>query len=105
MHVHISHHVGASEQDAEGFYDYYYAYDILVLSETELFLVARSYTDKPDEVHFLRVEAYGERRLLTECDMKNTLLAESASYLREHGKIEINWLSSSGYQPIPGGLA
>ncbi|MBP6295259.1 MAG: hypothetical protein KA366_06015 [Hydromonas sp.] len=105
MLVHISHNVEASEQDAEGFYDYYYEYDILVFSEGEVSLVARSYIDKPDEVHFLRLEAIGEHRLLTERDMKSTLLIESVAYLRRNGKTEINWLSGrgNGYQPVPGG--
>lgn len=102
MHVHISHHVDASEQDADGFYEYYYEYDILVFSENESSLVARSYIDKPNEAHFLRVEVEDERRALTENDMKSTLLAESVAYLREHGKTEVNWLSGrgNGYEPV-----
>jgi hypothetical protein len=107
MHVHTSHHVDASEQDSEGFYDYYYEYNILVFSEGEVSLVARSYIDKPGEVHFLRIEAHGERRRLTQSDMNGTLAVESVAYLREHGKTEINWLSGrgNGYQSVLDGAA
>ena len=45
MDVQITHHVDASEPDAQGMYDYRYEYDLYTFREGGLALVARSYTD------------------------------------------------------------
>ena len=45
MQVEFSHHIDASEADAEGFYEYYYEYDIYRFTLGGLSLVVRSYSD------------------------------------------------------------
>ena len=41
MQVEFSHHIDASEADAEGFYEYYYEYDIYCFTLGGLSLVVR----------------------------------------------------------------
>jgi hypothetical protein len=103
MQVNTSHHVDAGKQNAEGLYDYYYEYDILVFSDGDLSMIARSYMDTPLEAHFLKVELNAEQRQLTDTDLNCKLFAESVAYLLAHGKTEINWLSGrgNGYEPVP----
>ena len=102
MRVLTSHHVDAGDGDTAGRYDFHYEYDILVFQEGELSLVARSYTDKASEAHFLRAEVNSESRGLTQMDLQSGLAAEALAYLRLLGKVEINWLSEvgGGYEPV-----
>jgi hypothetical protein len=102
MQVQTTRHVDAGEPDADGFYDYYYEYDVTVFSAGSLSLVARSYTDAPHEAHFLRIEAGSRHRQLTDEDMKSPLVIEATTYLRAQGKSDINWLSGrgNGYEAV-----
>ena len=104
MQVQTSHHVDVSVQGADGLYDYYYEYDIIVFSNGGVSLVACSYRDAPHEAHFLRVESHSEHGPLVENDLKNALVTEAAAYLRAQGKSEIKWLSGrgKGYENLPG---
>ncbi|MBK7146468.1 MAG: hypothetical protein IPH76_15130 [Xanthomonadales bacterium] len=56
MRVDRTRHIDSSEPDASGMLDYYYEYDIYRFVEGAECLVARSYTDSPQEAHFLRWE-------------------------------------------------
>ena len=96
MQVHTTHHVDASEPRSDGFHDYYYEYDVMVFREGANALVARSYSDRPSEVHFLRAEMNSTPRPLTEIDIGGPLAAEAIVYLRALGKTDIHWLSGDG---------
>jgi hypothetical protein len=101
MNVETTHHVDASEPDANGMYEYRYEYDLFSFSDGRLTLVARSYTNEA-EAHFLRIEADGQSRLLTRANLKLPLFASAVEHLRGLGKKDINWLSGrgNGYEPV-----
>jgi hypothetical protein len=102
MKVDTSHHIDASEPDADGQYDYRYEYDIYTFSDGEIRFIARSYTDENSEAHFLRVEINDNARLITVVDLKSPLFSNAVIYLRQAGKTKINWLSGrgNGYEPV-----
>jgi hypothetical protein len=62
MQVEFSHHIDASEADAEGFYEYYYEYDIYRFTLGGLSLVVRSYSDTSEQASVLRLEEAGKSR-------------------------------------------
>ena len=64
MQVECSHHIDASEADAEGFYEYYYEYDIYRFMLGSLSLVVRSYSDTCEQASVLRLEEAGKSRPL-----------------------------------------
>lgn len=49
MHIECTHHIDASEPDEDGMHEYYYEYDMYRFTDGALCLVARSYSDEPDE--------------------------------------------------------
>lgn len=103
MHIERIRQIDASEPDESGMYDYYYEYDLYRFTEGDLCLVARSYTDEPDEVHFLRTEEGASWRPVTAADLSHPLSVLARSHLRSEGKVHIRWLSGKGdgYEPVP----
>ncbi len=53
-------HVDCGEPDASGAYDDDYEYDIYRFTDGVAYLIARSYTDTPDEAHFLNIDVDGK---------------------------------------------
>lgn len=102
MQVEVSHHVDASEPDAEGYHDYHYEYDILTFSEGDTAFLVRAYSDQPTEASFMARHVGEARHLLTERDLQHPLLRQAASHLRAAGKTELNWLDGgrSEYRPL-----
>ena len=102
MKVEVSHHIDASEPDAQGFHDYHYEYDIFTFSDGDVSFLARAYTDQPNEASFMARHVADRRHLLTERDLQNPLLLEAQDYLRAAGKTDLNWLDGerSEYRPI-----
>ncbi|HYG04869.1 MAG TPA: hypothetical protein VD865_00465 [Stenotrophomonas sp.] len=103
MHIECTHHIDASEPDEDGMHEYYYEYDMYRFTDGALCLVARSYSDEPDEAHFLCFEVDGHRRTMTDRDLTNPLLLAAQAHLRAAGKIRLQWLSGrgTGYEPLP----
>ena len=103
MEVTVTHHVDASEPDAQGAYEFYYEYDLYAFRDGNLKLTARSYIDSPGEAHFLNIERGGTPRLLRRGDLESALFSQAVAYLRNAGKHRLTWLSGrgSGYQPVP----
>ena len=103
MDVTVTHHVDASEPDAQGAYEYYYEYDLYRFGDGGNALIARSYTGTGDEAHFLSIELRGVARLLRAADLKTPLFADAAAHLRAAGKLKLSWLSGrgNGYEPVP----
>lgn len=102
MQVEVSHHVDASEPDAEGYHDYHYEYDIFTFSEGDTVFLVRAYSDQPTEAAFMALHVGEARHLLTERDLQHPLLRQAASYLRAAGKTELTWLDGerSEYRPL-----
>jgi hypothetical protein len=93
----VSRHIDAGTRDADGYYDYYYEYDLFEYSLGSRMLLARSYTDTPAEAHFLTIREGGaEARTLTRADTRSALFRQAARDLRARGKTELTWLA-----PVP----
>ncbi len=102
MRVDRSRHVDSSEPDASGMGDYHYEYDIYRFVEGIECLVARSYTDSPQEAHFLAWELGSLRRPLQRSDFAKPVVFAAEAFLRSEGKIELNWLDEQGtYERLP----
>ncbi|KOR47226.1 hypothetical protein [Xanthomonas oryzae] len=95
-------HVDCGEPDASGAYDHYYEYDIYRFTDGVAYLIARSYTDTPDEAHFLNIDVDGKSRLLQHADLLHPLCVFARASPRRGGK-RLRWLSGGrhGYAPVP----
>ena len=96
MQIAITHHVDASEPDAQGMYDYCYEYDVFRFAADGVTFVARSYVDEPEEAHFLRIEVDGSARRMTSDDLSRPLLRQAALHLQSIGKKSLTWLGGGG---------
>jgi len=105
MEVRKTRHVDSDEPDENGFVKYYYEYDIYEFIQGDLCLVARSYTDTPQEASFLGKEHLSQpSSKLTVEDFIHPLMLLALEYLKADGKSEIQYLSEAvGYLPIPVG--
>ncbi len=105
MHVECTRHIDASGPDETGMYEYYYEYDIYRFTDGPICFVARSYTDEPDEAHFLRVEIDGRPRSIIDSDLMYPLFLSAQAHLRADGKAHLRWLSGrgDGYEPVLSG--
>ena len=105
MHIERVRRIDASEPDASGMYEYHYEYDIYRFTEGPVCFVARSYTDAPDEAHFLAIEEHGSGRVLVDADLTHPLLLKAQTHLRGEGKEHLHWLSGrgNGYESVPTG--
>lgn len=102
MRVECSHHIDASEPDAEGFYEYYYEYDIYRFRLGNLSLVVRSYSDTSAQANVLRLEEAGKSRPLQPKDLKNPLVQQAREHLQSLGKQELRWFNPrhARYDPL-----
>ena len=102
MQVECSHHIDASEADAEGFYEYYYEYDIYRFMLGSLSLVVRSYSDTCEQASVLRLEEAGKSRPLQPKDLKMPLVQQAREHLQSLGKQELRWFNPrhARYDPL-----
>lgn len=102
MQVECSHHIDASEADAEGFYEYYYEYDIYRFTLGGLSLVVRSYSDTCEHASVLRLEEAGKSRPLQPKDLKRPLVQQAREHLQSLGKQELRWFNPrhARYDPL-----
>ena len=102
LQVECSHHIDASEPDAEGFYEYYYEYDIYRFRLGNLSLVVRSYSDTSAQANVLRLEEAGKSRPLQPKDLKNPLVQQAREHLQSLGKQELRWFNPrhARYDPL-----
>ena len=101
MHVERIHQVDSSDPDESGICEYHYEYDIYRFTDGSTCFVARSYTDEPDEAHFLRVETHGRPRALTRSDLTHPVFLSAQAHLHSEGKTHVRWLAREGYERIP----
>lgn len=94
------HHIDASEQDKDGFYDYYYEYNMYYFTEGTLSLVARCYTDDADEANFMGIEFDGYDRALEPDDRSLPLVSAALAQLTADGKTKFFTFTGKGYEPI-----
>ncbi|ELP98736.1 hypothetical protein A979_15868 [Pseudomonas syringae BRIP34876] len=94
------HRIDASEQDKDGFYDYYYEYDMYYFTEGTLSLVARCYTDDADRADFMGIEFDGYDRALEPDDRSLPLVSAALAQLKTDGKTKFFTFTGKGYEPI-----
>jgi hypothetical protein len=98
MDITVSHHVDASEPDAQGFYEYHYEYDVYRFSRAGRTYIARSYVDEPQSAAFLSCLEGSESRLLSSADLVHPLLVAAVDHLRGIGKAALDRLAEpEGY--------
>lgn len=97
MEVKCERQIGVGGQNEDGTYLFRYEYDIYRFIEADVVLVARSYVDQPEEVHFLSLERRGNAQALSEADVASRLAQEARRFLQQRGMSEFNWLSEEGY--------
>lgn len=96
LKVEVSHHIDASEADGDGFYAYYYEYDVYEFSDEVMILTARAYVDEPAKAALIGW-ANGERSCrLKKRDLDHPLVLSAIEYLQRAGKSELYWLSAKG---------
>lgn len=102
MEIETTRHVDAADNVTGGGRLFSYEYDLYRFSDGAVVIVARSYTNQPDEAHFLRAEADGHWRMLEADELRTPLFEQATSYLRSIGKSEISWLSerAGGYELV-----
>ncbi|MGH6860563.1 MAG: hypothetical protein ACRECY_09915 [Phyllobacterium sp.] len=107
MRIEISHHVDASEPDADGWYLYHYEYDIYVFSEGATSFFVRAYSDDPGRASFQSRLQDDVGHALTSKDLRHPLFIAAADHLREIGKPDLTWLSrrEGAYLPVSEGPA
>jgi hypothetical protein len=96
MKINKTHHIGKSEPDENGMYDFYYDYQIYEFSEGKIMLVARSYKGD-NEAHFLRKEIDGEKAFINQTDLESPLLSSAVEYLKNEGIETVSYLGQKGY--------
>jgi hypothetical protein len=101
MKVETSHHLDASEPDADGMYEWHYEFDLYRFSDGGVTFVARSYVEEPEQAHFINADVDGKARLITEHELAQPLFVAALAYLREIGKTRIELLGAKGYAPLP----
>jgi hypothetical protein len=102
MTVEVSHHIDASDPDADGFCDYRYEYDVFEFTDASVTFLARAYSDEPEKAAMMaRIEGQ-DHHLLTKRDLRHPLFIKAAAYLRASGKTDLDWLDrrSRAYVPL-----
>ena len=102
MQVECSHHIDAGELDVDGYYDYYYEYDIYRFTLGGLSLVVRSYSDTSAQASILWLEEAGKSRALQFKDLQRPLVQQAKAYLQELGKQDVRWFNPryARYDPV-----
>lgn len=102
LHIIKEHHIDQGELDPNGYYEYYYEYDLYYFSSNvsaTSSLVVRHYVNE-NTAHFLRKEWFGNSKSLESQDLSSTLIIEAIDYLKSLGISNFDYLSVGGYKPI-----
>ena len=102
LQIACNHHIDASEPDADGFYDYYYEYDIYRYTLGAQCLVVRSYSDTSTQASVLRLEEADNSRALQFKDLQRPLVQQAKAHLQNLGKQDLRWFNPrySRYDPL-----
>jgi hypothetical protein len=100
MKVNVSQHIDKSDLSENGFYDYYYDFNVYAFSEGDVIYYARSYNDQPDEAHFTNGEREGKIFSLSDADFKTDLFIEACIYLHASAWRQLTYLGNDGYVPV-----
>ena len=89
----------------DGYYEFYYDYELIDFSLGTTTLHGRTYADDPEEAHLIALELDGQRKFLSVTDFETPLPRAAIRYFHNSGKTQLNWLDPSnelsGYSPVP----
>ncbi len=94
------HIIDASDQDENGFYEYYYEYDKYEFAFNKLTLIAKSYKDEDDEASFFASVVNGKREMVLNEHISSPEMEQAVRYLQAKGKNKFTVLTEQGYIPI-----
>ena len=99
MKVEVTREIDCSEVDENGFYDWYYEYDIYQFFNNGLLEVsARSYTDESKEVSIMSIEG---KEPIKPNDLGSPFLIKVLSYLiKSEKKEKIKYFGQGGYSCV-----
>ena len=99
MKVEVTRQIDSSEVDQNGFYDWYYEYDIYEFFDNgSLKVRARSYTDESEEVSIMSIK--GKEKIKSN-DLGSPFLIKVLQHLIKNEKKEkIKYLGQSGYSLV-----
>jgi hypothetical protein len=100
MLVSSSHHIDASEPDADGSCEYCYEYDDFEFTANGQTLRARCYVEEPTVAYLKSLGPYSQPHMLTNADICAPLVIEAVAYLRANGKPDVKWHNGGCYEPV-----
>jgi hypothetical protein len=101
MKINIQHHIDSGEKDADGYYDYYYEFDVFTFYEGSFSLYARSYIEDSVLVSFVNSTRDEKVVFLTAADFKKPFFIEACTYLHAIGKQQFQYLDQKqGYVAV-----
>ena len=100
MEVSKVYEIDCSEQDENGYYEWYYEYDLYEFSFGCIKLHARSYFDTPKEVSFFAYEKDGKRSSYNNL-IDHPEFIEALKYLKNFGVYEKYRFFNGSYSAVP----
>ncbi|MDX6371110.1 MAG: hypothetical protein QOD98_98 [Nocardioidaceae bacterium] len=99
--VEVVHHVDADEPDNDSLHSYRYEYDLIWVTVGSARILARRYSDTPQQASLMSIEEDGVRRFIHASDLTSPLVAAAVAYLSSIGVEDVQRLGGgSGYAPI-----
>jgi pantothenate kinase len=99
--VEVEHHVDADEPGEDGLHSYRYEYDLIWISVGSARILARRYSDTPQQASLMSIEENGGRRFIHAVDLTSPLVAAAVAYLSSIGVEDVQRLGGgSGYAPV-----
>ena len=99
--VEVEHHVDADEPGEDGLHSYRYEYDLIWITVGSARILARRYSDTPQQASLMSIEENGGRRFIHAVDLTSPLVAAAVAYLSSIGVEDVQRLGGgSGYAPV-----
>ena len=99
--VDVEHHVDADEPGEDGLHSYRYEYDLIWITVGSARILARRYSDTPQQASLMSIEENGGRRFIHAVDLTSPLVAAAVAYLSSIGVEDVQRLGGgSGYAPV-----
>ena len=82
MTISKTHHIDASDPNAEGQYNYHYAYTTYVFTHNGVEYTARSYDDEPDKVAIVGKSVRAKAQTISAGDLNTPLFTQALHHLK-----------------------
>lgn len=100
--VEVIHHVDGDKPDElDSLLTDRYEYDLIWITVGSSRILARRYSDTPQQASLMSIEENGVRRFIHAADLTSPLLAAAVAHLRSMGVEDVQRLGGgSGYAPV-----